>query len=144
MSLDLTLIFSEFNFKMTKSPNQKIYEFEDFRLDAAHLLLYQNGREIPLAPKVVETLLALVENRGKVLSTDELMEKVWTDSIVEENNLSQNLFRLRKILGETKDGKPFIETLRRRGYRFMPEVCLVEIDKEVLSPNFKLIIYTTC
>ena len=138
MSLDLTLIFSEFNFKMTKSPNQKIYEFEGFRLDAAHLLLYQNGRETPLAPKVVETLLALVENRGKVLSTDELMEKVWTDSIVEENNLSQNLFRLRKILGETKDGKPFIETLRRRGYRFVPEVSLVEIDKEVLGHNLKL------
>lgn len=129
MSLDLSLIFSEFNFKMTKSTNQKIYEFEEFRLDAVHLLLYRNGEEISLAPKVIETLLALVENRGKVLSTDELMEKIWTDSIVEENNLSQNLFRLRKILGNTKDGKPFIETLRRRGYRFVPKVSIASEER---------------
>lgn len=136
MSLDLTLNYSQFNFEMLKSNNQKIYEFEDFRLDAAHLLLYHSGREIPLAPKVVETLLTLVENRGKILSTDEMMEKVWTDSIVEEGNLSQNLFRLRRALGETKNGKPFIETLRRRGYRFVPEVKIVGVGEEVLSPDF--------
>ena len=130
MSLDLNLIFSEFNFKMSKSPNQKIYVFEDYRLDAAHLLLYRNNEKLPLAPKVVETLLVLVENRGKILNSDELMERIWTDSIVEENNLSQNLFRLRKILGDTKDGKPFIETLRRRGYRFVPEVRCVEAEEK--------------
>lgn len=105
---------------------KKIYKFEDFRLDAVHLLLYKNEREISLAPKVVETLLALVERCGEVLSKDELMNIVWTDSIVEEGNLSQNLYLLRKTLGERADGAPFIETLRRRGYRFTAAIKRVE------------------
>lgn len=111
---------------MDKSRSDNIYEFEDFHLDAAHLLLYQNGRQISLAPKVVETLLALVERHGEVLSKDELMEIVWADSIVEESNLSQNLYLLRKILNETADGKPLIETLKRRGYRFNGDVLCIE------------------
>ena len=122
MSLDLTLIFPQFNFVMRKTHEHKIYEFEDFRLDADFLLLYEDGQEITLAPKVVETLLALIENGGEVISKDDLMERVWSDSIVEEGNLSQNLYRLRKVLGNTKDGKPFIETLRRRGFRFNGEI----------------------
>ena len=126
MSWDLTSIVSQFNFEMANPRHKTIYEFEDFRLDAGHLLLYQNELEILLAPKVVETLLALVERRGEVLGKDELMELVWADSIVEEGNLSQNLYRLRKILGEGKNGKPLIETLRRRGYRFNGDVKIVE------------------
>lgn len=122
MSLDLTLNYSQFNFEMDKLPNNNTYEFEDFRLDASHLLLFKQGEEISLAPKVVETLLVLVENAGQVLGKDEMMEKIWGDSFVEESNLSQNLHRLRKILGNTKDSRPFIETLRRRGYRFVAEV----------------------
>ena len=107
---------------MDKPHRQRIYGFENFRLDAAHRLLYQNGQEIPLTPKVVETLLALVERSGEVLSKDELMEIIWADSFVEEGNLSQNLYILRKILSETADGRPFIETLKRRGYRFNGDV----------------------
>lgn len=106
----------------------RIYEFADFRLDAAHLLLYQNRREIPLTPKVVETLLALVERSGAVVSKDELMEIVWRDAFVEESNLSQNLYILRKALPETVDGKPLIETLKRRGYRFNGEVSCIEAE----------------
>jgi Tol biopolymer transport system component len=68
------------------------------------------------------------------------MEKVWGDFAVEEGNLSQNLFRLRKILGDTSDGRPFIETLRRRGYRFVPEVRIVEkiadaVPADAVSPH---------
>lgn len=111
---------------MANSRRVNVYEFEDFRLDAAHLILYQNGRQISLAPKVVETLLALVERHGEVLSKDELMEIVWADSIVEESNLSQNLYLLRKILGAGENGKPLIETLRRRGYRFNADVICVK------------------
>jgi DNA-binding winged helix-turn-helix (wHTH) protein len=77
---------------MANLRHKAIYEFENFRLDAAHLMLYQNEREISLAPKVIETLLALVERRGEVLGKDELMKLVWTDSIVEEGNLTQNLY----------------------------------------------------
>ena len=118
---------------MGKLRDKTIYEFKDFRLDAGHLMLYQNEQEISLAPKVIETLLALVERRGEVLSKDELMEMVWADSIVEEGNLSQNLYLLRKTLGEGKNGKPLIETFRRRGYRFNGEVKIIEQTKALKS-----------
>jgi adenylate cyclase len=135
MSLDLISIVSQFNFKMDKSSNKGFYEFEDFRLDAAHLLLCQNGQEIPLAPKVVETLLALVERHGEILSKDELMRIVWADSVVEEGNLSQNLYHLRKILKETATGKPLIETLRRRGYRFNGEIQTSDAKSSAVAAN---------
>ena len=126
MSLDLVSIVPQFNIKMANPRHKAIYEFENFRLDAAHLMLYQNDQEISLAPKVIETLLALVERPGEVLGKDELMKLVWTDSIVEEGNLTQNLYLLRKTLGDGKTGKPLIETFRRRGYRFAAEVRRVE------------------
>src|SRR2546423_4848955 len=118
MSLDLDLVFSEFNLSVDKSSDQKIYEFEDFRLDAVHLMLYHGTEEISLPPKAVETLLALVERRGEIVSKDELMSIIWTDAIVDESNLALYLHILRKTLGNRNNGKPFIETLRRRGYRF--------------------------
>ena len=127
MSLDLTLRVSEFNFKMDKPSNHKVYEFEDFRLDAVHLMLYRKNVEIPLAPKAIETLLALMERRGEILSKDELMSIIWADSFVEESNLAQYLHILRKTLGDQQSGKPFIETLRRRGYRFNGEVTVSDI-----------------
>jgi DNA-binding winged helix-turn-helix (wHTH) protein len=101
---------------MTNSHHKTIYEFGNFRLDAEHLMLYQNEQENPLAPKVIETLLVLVELRGEVLSKEELMNLIWTDSIVEEGNLSQNLYLLRKTLGEGKNGKPLIETKKRKTF----------------------------
>lgn len=107
---------------MTKRSGQQIYEFERFRLDAASLMLSQNGKEVSLPPKAIETLLALVERSGEIVPKDELMEIIWTDSIVEESNLSQYLHLLRKTLGKTRSGNPFIETLKRRGYRFNGDV----------------------
>lgn len=103
----------------------RIYEFEGFRLDMAHSMLYRAGCELRLPPKAVETLAVLVASRGEILSKDELMAAVWLDSVVEESNLSQYLHLLRKVLGETSDGRPMIETLRRRGYRFLPDVRIV-------------------
>lgn len=118
MSLNLSFIYSDFNFTMDKSPHHKIYEFENFRLDTAQLMLYRDAEEISLAPKAVETLVALIERRGEILSKDMLMETIWTDAVVEESNLAKYLHILRKTLGNQKNGKPFIETFRRRGYRF--------------------------
>ena len=137
MSLDLDLIYSDFNFTMVKSPHHKIYEFEKFRLDSVHLMLYCGAEEIPLAPKAVETLLVLVERRGEILSKDELMEAIWTDSIVEESNLAKYLHVLRNTLGNSQDGKPFIETLRRRGYRFNGEVSLTDLLPDGNVEDFK-------
>jgi Tol biopolymer transport system component/DNA-binding winged helix-turn-helix (wHTH) protein len=122
MSLELTSNDLQINFKMRELSGNKVYEFEDLRLDADHLLLFRGQEQLGLTPKVVETLLALIERHGEILNKDELMAIVWPDSIVEESNLSQNLYLLRKTLGHTSDGKPFIETLRRRGYRFSAEV----------------------
>ena len=122
MSLNLNLGFPEIILRMSKSTEQRVYEFSDFRLDAEHLMLYQGGQELPLAPKAVQTLLALIERRGKIVSKDELLETVWPDVVVEESNLFLYLSILRKTLGTQKDGNPWVETLRRRGYRFNGEV----------------------
>lgn len=103
---------------MANGNGHKIYWFDEFSLDAEKLMLYRGEREITLPPKVVKTLAVLVENKGEILSKDELIEAVWSDSIVEESNLSQYLYLLRKTLGNKPDGRPYIETLRRRGYRF--------------------------
>ena len=72
MSLNLDLIYSDFNFTMGKSSHHKIYEFGRFRLETAVLMLYRDAEEIPLPPKAVATLLALIENRGEIVSKDEL------------------------------------------------------------------------
>ncbi len=101
--------------------------FDRFKLDAEKLMLYRDEAEIALPPKVVKTLAVLIENRGSILSKDELIEQVWSDSIVEESNLSQNLYLLRKSLGKRPDGGTYIETLRRRGYRFTGNVYTDEI-----------------
>ncbi len=98
------------------------YEFEGFRLDPRHLMLCRGTEEVSLTPKQAETLLALVEKHGEILSKEALMTRLWGETAVEESNLIQNIYVLRKALGETADGKPMIETLRRRGYRFTADV----------------------
>jgi Tol biopolymer transport system component/DNA-binding winged helix-turn-helix (wHTH) protein len=134
MSLDLTLKNREFNFNVTNSSPHKVYEFEDFRLVAATRLLYRNGEQVVLTPKAVETLIALVESEGKVVSKEDLMQKIWADTIVEESNLAQYLHILRKTLGETRDGKPYIETLKRRGYRFNCPVHVLQNGDRAFRP----------
>ncbi|MEO7672582.1 MAG: winged helix-turn-helix domain-containing protein [Pyrinomonadaceae bacterium] len=84
-------------------------------------MLYRNRKTVALKPKVVETLVALVERGGEVISKVELMDRLWADSFVEESNLTQNIYLLRKTLGNCADGRPFIENFSRRGYRFNGE-----------------------
>jgi Tol biopolymer transport system component/DNA-binding winged helix-turn-helix (wHTH) protein len=98
------------------------YEFGPFRLDAAERVLRRGEQEIPLPPKVFETLLVLVEHSGHILEKDELMKTLWPDTFVEESSLAQNVFLLRKALGESGSSQRFIETIPRRGYRFVAEV----------------------
>ena len=118
MSSDVSSTFSQRNLNVAKSNSDVFYEFEDFRLDAARLMLYRGEEPVALKPKVVETLVALLEHRGEVISKEELMTRLWADTFVEESNLTQNIYLLRKTLGNGADGKPLIETFRRRGYRF--------------------------
>jgi DNA-binding winged helix-turn-helix (wHTH) protein len=100
----------------------KFYEFGPYRLDQQARVLLRDGVIVPLTPKVLDTLLALVENRNGVVSKDELLRLVWPDSFVEESNLAQNISVLRKALGQPPDQVTYIETIPKRGYRFVPEV----------------------
>lgn len=108
--------------------NQKtkhFYVFGPFSLDASSRLLLKDGQPVSLAPKVVETLIVLVENAGQLVDKDELMKKVWPDTFVEEGNLTKNIFVLRKSLGEFDGGREYIETMPKRGYRFVASVHLI-------------------
>lgn len=103
-------------------PKTHIYEFGDFRLDAAKQMLLRGGESVPLTPKIFDTLLYLVEHRGTVLTKDELMAAVWPDTVVEENNLGQNISKLRGVLGESRGENRYIVTVPGRGYRFVADV----------------------
>ena len=106
-----------------EEPREHIYAFGDFRVDPLkRLLIKGDSEQVPLTPKVFDTLLYLVENSGKVVSKDELMREIWADTIVEENNLSQNISVLRKILGEKRGEHRFIATVPGRGFKFVAEV----------------------
>jgi DNA-binding winged helix-turn-helix (wHTH) protein/TolB-like protein/Tfp pilus assembly protein PilF len=108
---------------MMKSPRQ-CYEFGPFRLDPSERQLRRAGQVMPLTPKVFDTLLLFVENSNVLLTKDEMIRLLWPDSFVEESNLAQNVSMLRRALGEQSNGKPYIETVPKRGYRFIAEARL--------------------
>jgi Tol biopolymer transport system component/DNA-binding winged helix-turn-helix (wHTH) protein len=99
-----------------------VYEFGPFHLDPTRRVLLKQGEPLKLFPKEFDTLLALVERSGELLEKDELMRKVWQDSIVEESNLATNISHLRKLLGETRDKHDYIVTVPGHGYRFVAGV----------------------
>jgi len=97
------------------------YEFGRFRLKTAERVLLREGELVPLTPKVFDILVTLVEHGGQVVAKDDLMKRVWPNTFVEEGNLTQNISLLRKALGESPGGVQFIETVPRRGYRFVAD-----------------------
>jgi DNA-binding winged helix-turn-helix (wHTH) protein/TolB-like protein/Flp pilus assembly protein TadD len=97
------------------------YEFGRFRLKPAERVLLREGEPVPLTPKVFDILVTLVEHGGHVVAKDDLMKRVWPNTFVEEGNLTQNISLLRKALGESSGGVQFIETVPRRGYRFVAD-----------------------
>ena len=98
------------------------YEFEGFRLDAGERLLLRDGEVVALTPKAFDLLLALVKGHGHLLEKEELFKTVWPDTFVEESNLSSNIALIRKTLGGSGNGERYIETVPKRGYRFVAEV----------------------
>src|SRR5436189_3951132 len=109
-------------------PPGHVYEFGEFHLDAAKRLLWRDGVPVPLTPRVFETLLYMVEHHDTVLDKERLMEAVWPDCIVEENNLTQNISTLRRVFGETPGSHHYIVTVPGRGYRFVANVKMSEAD----------------
>jgi DNA-binding winged helix-turn-helix (wHTH) protein len=99
-----------------------LYEFGAFCLDPAEHTLLRDGQPIPLRPKVYDLLVVLVENRGHLVDKEQLMSSVWAEEFVEEGNINKNISMLRQALGESGGGTKFIETVPKRGYRFVAEV----------------------
>jgi len=105
------------------------YQFGAFLLDPAKCVLVRNGEIVPITPKAFEMLLVLVQHRGEVLEKDDLLRRLWPDTVVEENNLARNISALRKALDEHPNEHRYILTVPGRGYRFVAEV------KEIESPE---------
>ena len=97
----------------------QVYRFGPFTLDSARRRLFRDG-ELILAPsKALDVLQVLLENRGRTVEKDDLMGRVWPDTIVEEANLTQSIFMLRRALGDEPSDPRYISTIARRGYRFV-------------------------
>jgi len=100
----------------------ELYEFGSFQLDPGERLLLREGRPVPLTPKAFEVLVVLVARSGHLVEKEELMKAVWPDSFVEEGNLCVTVSLLRKALTVHQDGNTYIETVSKRGYRFVADV----------------------
>lgn len=98
------------------------YHFGEFQLDTAEWVLRQSGEILPLAPKAVQALELLVRNAGRVVSRTEMLEALWPDCFVEDSNLTVTISMLRRVLGDNENETIFIETVPKRGYRFVPTV----------------------
>jgi DNA-binding winged helix-turn-helix (wHTH) protein/TolB-like protein len=99
-----------------------VYRFGPFHYDSAQRLLFREDEMVPLAPKVEETLRVLLQRHGRVVEKAELMREVWPDTTVEEVGLARNISQLRKALGDEGEAAKYIETLPKRGYRFVGDV----------------------
>jgi DNA-binding winged helix-turn-helix (wHTH) protein/tetratricopeptide (TPR) repeat protein len=103
-------------------PQPNVYEFGEFRIEASKRSLLRDGAPVALTPKAFDTLLHLVQNRQRIVEKDELMQAIWPDTTVEENNLNQNISTLRRVLGESRGENRYIATIPGKGYRFIAEV----------------------
>jgi len=115
---------------MMNPAGRRFYLFDSFRVDVNERLLFKDNHEVSLTPKVFDTLLVLLKNSSHVMTKKELMQQVWPDSFVEENNLAQNISILRKALGKSPEGEQYIQTVPKRGYRFVGDVRATGGDEE--------------
>lgn len=111
------------------------YLFGEFRLDAEQRALFRRDEFVPVAPKLLETLIFLVERRGRIVEKKELMDSVWPGLVVEEVGLARNVSILRKILSAGDDAQSCIETVPKRGYRFVAHVEDAVSDESHPAPS---------
>src|SRR3972149_1088966 len=116
-------------------PSPLTFEFGPFRLDPDEQTLFLNRAPVPLTPKAFELLLCLVENHGRVVTKEELLATVWAGTFVEEAVLSVNMSAIRKALGDDRNGHTYIETVPRRGYRFVAPVVRIDTATAVREPG---------
>lgn len=107
---------------MINDSARNFYEFDSFQVDVRRRLLLHEGRPVRVTPKAFDILLGLVQSGGRVIGKDELMTTIWPNCFVEEGNLAQNIFLLRRVLGERKNEHKYIITIPGVGYRFAPDV----------------------
>ena len=101
---------------------RQCYSFGRFRIDTDSRVLFHDEQRLGIPPKSAEVLLALLAGAGELVGKEALIKLVWPDTIVEDTNLAKHIFLLRKTLGESKHGVPFIETVPKRGYRFVGQI----------------------
>src|SRR5215510_4794600 len=118
-----------------RDSTHKIFEFGPYRLDTAERILLRDGRPVPLTLKAFDVLMLLVENSGHIVEKDELMNRVWAGSFVEEGNLKVTVSMVRKAMEDNNGDQPFIETVPRRGYRFTAKV------QEVTAESIDLVVH---
>src|ERR1043165_8018949 len=115
--------------------NNLCYEFGPYQLDPSKRILTREGEGIPLTPKATDILIVLVKQAGQLVEKDELLKEVWPDTFVEEANLSQNVFTLRRALGDDRAEPRYIETVARRGYRFLAAVKTINPESTDFSDS---------
>ena len=128
---------------MAERPLTATYRFGPFRLEPAEGRLTRDGEIVALRPKVFDTLHVLLRNAGRLVEKDELMSAVWPDAIVEEGNLAHNVSTIRKALGGGRVDQTYIETVPKRGYRFIADVALEERPAEEAEPPAQRIGFAT-
>lgn len=111
---------------MNTESKARRYSFNNFTLDLEKRVLLRDGDPVPLTPKAFDTLALLVRRSGHVVGKDELLEEIWADAFVEESTIAQNVFTLRRALGQQHTDRQFIETVPKHGYRFIADVKAVE------------------
>src|SRR4051812_36054631 len=121
------------------SVTSNLRAFGEFRMDAQNRTLWRGEEPVALTPKAFEVLLLLIDHGGEVVSKDELMQTVWPDSFVEESNLTQTVFMLRKALGETSKQR-YILTVQGRGYRFAPDVKSLPANGDVPGASLSSVV----
>ena len=125
----------KFFFRAMEHSNGESYEFGPFRLEPGQRLLVKDGAPVGLPPRVYDTLLLLVENRGRLLEKSELMTRLWPDTSVEEVNLARSISEVRKLLEHGGNGQKYIETVPKSGYRFVADV-RVNVTKQAHRPKW--------
>src|SRR5689334_21641905 len=119
------------------------YRFGDFIVDTDQKVLLRHDKALPLTPKLFETLLILIENSGRIVQKEQFMERLWPHTFVEGANLTSNIQQLRKSLGDNARQPEYIETVTKRGYRFIANVERVGVPAAVTHrkrPKRKVVI----